>query len=93
MIDEAYHSYEKIKYKYGTDRLFVVWFKVEKFVKMAFFQWRYFFDEIFEDCSDRWRLSYVHRNDSNRIQALEGSREFSRQKFAWYISCFIFLSQ
>jgi hypothetical protein len=53
---------------------------------MAFFDWRYLFNEIFQEYPDDWRLNYVHRNELNRIQGLQNHRKMSREKFALYVN-------
>ncbi len=56
---------------------------------MTFFDWRYLFNEIFQDYPDNWRLDYVHRNNLDRIRSLQNSRKMNREKLAWYV---VFLS-
>jgi len=53
---------------------------------MTFFDWRYSFDEIFQDYPDDWRLNSVHRNELNRIQGLQNHRKMLREKFAFYVT-------
>jgi hypothetical protein len=52
---------------------------------MTFFDWRYLFDEMFQDYPDDWKLNYVHRNDLNRIQGLQSHRKMNREKPALYV--------
>lgn len=49
---------------------------------MTFYDWRYIFNEIFQDYPDNWKLNYVHRNERNRIQSLQNQQIMKREKFA-----------
>jgi hypothetical protein len=53
---------------------------------MTFLDWRYLFDEIFQDYPDDWKLNYVHRNELNRIEGLQNHRKMNREKFALYVT-------
>jgi hypothetical protein len=51
-------------------------------LKMSFIDWRDVFDDIFEAYPDKWKLTYVHRNDTSQNQKLQTKREMKWTTYA-----------
>jgi hypothetical protein len=49
---------------------------------MSFIDWRDVFDDIFEAYPDKWKLTYVHRNDTSQNQKLQTKREMKWTRYA-----------
>ena len=49
---------------------------------MAFVEWRETFDDLFEVCQDRWKLTLIHRSNLNQIRKLQSKNSMPWTTYA-----------